>query len=106
MLDLFRYGVLPRSMHLIMLGLGWLAALYWLYFTIIHKELLQRLLKGETHLLDALVGFPLILALAVVVYAIVFWLLKVVVILIAPHRLTMPKEEGEHEFDPSDPDVK
>ncbi|WFE68448.1 hypothetical protein P8S54_09590 [Thiomicrospira sp. R3] len=105
MLELFRYGQLPKLAHRGLLFASLAAALYWLYFSIVKMELLPRLLAGETLILDAIVGFPLVLALAIVVYAIVYWAIKIVMIIAYPHWLTLPpghNDPDEVAFDPAD----
>lgn len=105
MLELFRYGKLPKLAHLGLVVASLAASFYWLYFAVIKMELLPRLLAGETLILDAVVGFPLILSLAIVVYAIVYWSVKIVMIVAYPHWLTLPaghNDPDEVEFDPVD----
>lgn len=104
MLDLFRYAHPSKKLHLTMVLASSSAALTWLYYTIVNQQLLPRMLKGETELLDALIGFPLVLALSIVIYAIVYWSIKWLIIFIAPQKLTLPPEEDEVEFDPSSQD--
>lgn len=101
MFDLFRYAHPSKKLHQIMVLVSAAAALLWLYYTIIAQQLLPRMIKGETELLDALIGFPLVIALAIVIYAIVYWSIKWLIIFIAPQKLTLPPEEHEEEFDPS-----
>ncbi|WP_156018276.1 hypothetical protein [Thiomicrospira pelophila] len=101
MLDLFRYAHPSKRLHQIMVLISSAASVIWLYYTIIAQQLLPRMIKGETELLDALIGFPLVLALAIVIYAIVYWSIKWFIIFVAPQKLTLPPEEHEVEFDPS-----
>jgi hypothetical protein len=105
LMELFRYGHLPARVHYFLLALGAAAAFYWLHFAVIKMALLPRLMAGETLLLDAIVGFPLVLAMAIVVYGIVFWFIKLVLIMLYPHWLTLPPDhyaDGDS-FDPADP---
>ncbi len=103
MLSLFRYGSPPVWYQRTMLGCGLAAVAVWLYFTVIHMQLIQRMREGQTDLFDALIGFPLVLALTVVIYASVLWLLKWGLIFVAPHTLTMPVDELSHfELDAND----
>ncbi|MBE0493357.1 MAG: hypothetical protein IBX48_03360 [Thiomicrospira sp.] len=104
MLDLFRYAHPSKKLHQIMVLISAIAALMWLYYTVVAQQLLPRMIKGETELLDSLIGFPLILALAIVIYAIVYWSIKWLIIFIAPQKLSLPPEEDEVEFDPSTQD--
>lgn len=102
MLDLFRYAHPPKKTQRLMVLVSSIAALFWLYFSIIQQQLLQRMLEGKAQILDALIGFPLVIALAIVIYATVYWFIKWIIILLAPQTLTLPPEEDEVEFDPSD----
>lgn len=104
MLDLFRYAHPSKKLHQIMVLISAFAALMWLYYTVVAQQLLPRMIKGETELLDSLIGFPLILALAIVIYAIVYWSIKWLIIFISPQKLSLPPEEDEVEFDPSTQD--
>jgi hypothetical protein len=111
LMALFRYGRLPRLVHQLLLATSFLAAAYWLYFAVVKMQLLPRFLEGEALILDAVVGFPLVLALAIVVYAIVFWIVKIILIILYPSWLSLPREyyddlEQDY-FDPADePDDK
>lgn len=108
MLDHFRYGQLPKPIHRLMVAIGLFAGVSWLYFSIIEKQLIERLISGQAELLDALIGFPLVLALAVVVYAIIVWAIKLLIILIAPHWIELPAEDeldSAHHSD-SDKDIR
>lgn len=104
LMELFRYGQLPVKVHYFLLALGAAAASYWLYFAVVKMELLARLMAGETLILDAIVGFPLVLAMAIVFYGIVFWFIKLVLIILYPHWLTLPPDHyGDgHSFDPAE----
>lgn len=97
MLEYFRYGQLPKSINQIMTALGLSAAIIWLYYSIVEKRLMDRLLTGQAELLDALIGFPLVLALAIVIYATVVWSIKLSIIFIAPKLITLPPQD-ELEF--------
>lgn len=103
LLELFRYGQLPKWAHRGLLLASLMAASYWLYFSIVKMELLPRLLAGETLILDAIVGFPLVLALAIVVYAVVYWATKIVFIILSPHWLTLPPDHHDPELTTFDP---
>ncbi|WP_044406202.1 hypothetical protein [Thiomicrospira microaerophila] len=107
LMALFRYGKLPKITHQLLLAASLIAASYWLYFAIVKMQLLPRFLAGEALILDAVVGFPLVLALAIVVYAVVFWLVKLMVIIFYPSWLTLPSDyyddADESYFDPTEP---
>lgn len=103
MFDLFRYAQPIKWLHQLMSFVSLLAAVLWLYFSVIHKQLMQRMIDGQAELLDALIGFPLVLALAIVIYASVYWFIKWLLIMFWPQSLTLPPETEEH-FDPSQDD--
>ncbi|MBF6056894.1 MULTISPECIES: hypothetical protein [Thiomicrorhabdus] len=63
------------------------AVVVWLYFTFVEKSLISRLFEGQALLIDLLLGLPLVLALAVVIYASVFWTLKLILVLAFPQFL-------------------
>jgi hypothetical protein len=103
MLALFRYGSPPVWYQRMMWVCGLVAVAMWLYFTVIHMQLIDRMREGQTDLFDALIGFPLVLALTVVIYASVLWVLKWALIFVAPHVLTMPPDDSSHfELDAND----
>jgi hypothetical protein len=71
---------------------AWASALSWLYFTLISQAFIQRIFTGQTSLLDLILGLPLILSLAVVIYAMAYWVAKLVVIFWKPHWLAFPDD--------------
>jgi hypothetical protein len=87
MLCLFRNSVLQPSVNRIGVLLSWLAVLAWLYFSFVEKELWFKLLAGDAILVDLLLGIPLVLMLAVVVYATVYWFFKLIIIALFPQAV-------------------
>lgn len=89
-LQVFRYGKLPSKLDKITVFSGLLLAGFWLYFALIRKEFVLRVFTGQTVLLDLLIGLPIVLAFAIMVYAIVIWSVKILVMIAAPKLITMP----------------
>lgn len=106
MLERFRYAKPGPLLHKLMSGVAWIAALYWLYFTLITHAFIARLIKGETALLDLILGLPLILSLSVVIYAMTYWLVKLLIIFWKPYWLAFPEDHyDEHWPDPNAPNA-
>jgi len=66
---------------------------YWLYFTLVEKSFLDNFIKGQTLFIDLLLGLPIVLLFAIIIYAMIYWTLKVATILVAPYLL----EENKYE---------
>ncbi|WP_319379645.1 hypothetical protein [Thiomicrorhabdus sp.] len=79
------------------LSLG--AVILWLYFTFIEKSLVSKVFEGQALLIDLLFGLPLVLALAVVIYASVFWSLKLVLVIAFPQFLEQVEVVYEEDED-------
>lgn len=71
-----------------------LSVFAWLYFAFVEKSLLSKLLEGKALIVDLVFGLPLVLAMAIVVYAMVYWSLKLLVIFLLPQAIV-----------PNDPDT-
>lgn len=105
MLERFRYAKPGPLLHKLMSIVAWAAAVGWLYFTLISQAFIQRIVTGQTDLLDLILGLPLILSLAVVIYAMAYWATKIVVIVWKPHWLAFPDDHyDEYWPDPNAPD--
>ena len=63
------------------------AVCYWLYFAFFEKALLSKLLSGQAMIIDLVFGLPLVLAMAIVIYALVYWSIKVSLILFFPNGI-------------------
>ncbi len=86
----------------------WLASLsgtgYWLYFAFIEKAFLQKVFAGQALFVDLLLGLPVVLVFALVVYAMIFWGLKVLIILFWSDKIIqLPSDASElsDELDPT-----
>lgn len=88
MLCLFRNTKIDPRFNKYVVLLSLLSVVFWLYFTFIEKALLQKLFAGQALIVDLVFGLPLVLALAVVIYATVYWTFKVVIILLLPQLVT------------------
>lgn len=78
----------------------WLASLggtgYWLYFAFIEKAFLQKVFAGQALFVDLLLGLPVVLVFALVVYAMIFWGLKVLIILFWSDKIIqLPSDASE-----------
>lgn len=100
MFCLFKNSHVRPGLNRFLILVSWVGALSWLYFAFYEKELLVKLLAGETILVDLLLGVPLVLMLAVVVYATLYWFLKLLVVYFLPHAL-IPAERPETYSDES-----
>lgn len=95
MLCLFRNTKIHPSINLYAVLISLFAVIAWLYFTFIEKELFNKLFQGQALIVDLVFGLPLVLALAVVVYATVYWMLKLLIILLLPKAIMhIDSEEG------------
>ncbi len=92
---LFLYGTLTPGLRKISEIAGAISVISWLYFTFIYKRFIVRFLEGSLTLVDLLVGLPLVIALAVVIYATVVWLIKWLVILFSPQHVVPPRDDDD-----------
>lgn len=95
MLCLFKNSHVHPSLNRYLMLISWLAVAAWLYFAFIEKALWSKLFSGEAILVDLLLGLPLVLMLAVVVYATLYWLLKLLVVVFLPQAII--PAESEHD---------
>jgi len=96
MLCLFRNTKIHPSLNKYAILLSLTAVLGWLYFTFIEKSLLKKLFEGQALIVDLVFGLPLVLALAIVVYATVYWLLKLLVIVLLPQAIVHIEPDDVH----------
>ncbi len=94
MFCLFKNARLYPRVNFYLIAAGWVGVLFWLEFTFIEKELVFKLIKGEAILVDLVFGLPLVLMLAVVIYATIYWFLKLIVVYVFPSAI-MPASEYE-----------
>ena len=87
MLCLFRNTKIHPRLNKYAILVSLIAVLGWLYFTFIEKNLLQKLFECQALIVDLVFGLPLVLALAIVVYATVYWVLKLLVIVLLPQAI-------------------
>ncbi len=91
-LSMFLYGQLHPKLHFWVNLSGFATAGAWLFYALVVKDFIGRFLAGNLQFLDILVGLPLVIALAPVLYALVYWSVKWLVILIAPHLIRLPEQ--------------
>lgn len=100
MLCLFRNSQIHPRLDPAAVALSWAATLYWLYFAFIEKALLGKIQSGEAIIVDLVFGLPLVLAFAVMIYATIYWSLKLLLVLLWPaglvdkSSLVDPKEDA------------
>lgn len=103
MFCLFKNSRLSLPFHLLASLLSWSSVLYWLYFSFINKSFLENVFSGKALFVDLLFGLPIVLIFAIVIYAFIYWSLKVLVILFLPHTLIEVQSNNtlSDELDPS-----
>lgn len=104
MFCLFKNSKIAYPLNWIVLLSSLAGVAYWLHFAFIEKEFLKTVFAGQALFVDLLLGIPVVLIFAVVVYAMIFWLLKVLIILFLPQmivQLDAPQAELSDELDPS-----
>jgi len=92
MFCLFKNSHLYPKVNFYIIAAAWIGVLFWLNFTFLEKELVFKVMSGEAILVDLLFGLPLVLMLAVVVYATIYWFLKLVIVYLFPQAI-MPASE-------------
>ncbi|MDG6772918.1 hypothetical protein QCB45_01105 [Thiomicrorhabdus sp. ZW0627] len=93
MFCLFKNSHIHPALNRYVVLLSWLGVVAWLYFAFIEKELVLKLFKGHAVMVDLLLGIPLVLMLAVVVYATIYWLFKLLIIYLLPHAVIPANQE-------------
>lgn len=106
MFCLFKNSHLTPKVNFFVAAISWIAALAWLNFTFIEKELVLKVIAGEAILLDLLLGIPLVLMLAVVVYATVFWFIKLIIVYLFPRAIAPASEYDSQSELLEDPDLE
>jgi len=96
MLCLFRNTKIHPRLNKYAILVSLIAVLGWLYFTFIEKSLLKKLFEGQALIVDLVFGLPLVLALAIVVYATVYWVLKLLVIVLLPQAIVHIESDDVH----------
>jgi len=100
MFCLFKNSHLYPKVNFYLIAAGWVGVIAWLEFTFIQKDLVFKVLQGEAIMVDLLFGLPLVLMLAVVIYATIYWFLKLIVVYAFPQAI-MPASE----YDDSMPEI-
>lgn len=102
MFCLFRNSKIAYPLNLWVLIISIAPVLYWLYFALVQKDFLHNFVSGKSLFVDLLLGLPVVLIFAIVIYAMVFWVLKLIVILLWPGQIVplKPLSEQDAELDP------
>lgn len=95
MFSLFRRSRLVPGLHKLTVLVAWLMVAYWLKFTFVDKAFLDTLFSGSALFVDLLLGLPVVLIFAVVLYALVYWLVKMVTLLLFPNWVVIDDEPLE-----------
>ncbi len=96
MFCLFRNSRFIYPLNYFVLILSLAPVIYWLYFTLIKKSFIDNFFSGQSLFVDLLFGLPIVLLFAIIIYAMIYWTLKVITILLAPYLLeqnTYPEEQ-------------
>lgn len=97
MFCLFKNSRLNPLLNLISLLLSWGAVAYWAHFAFIEKSFLENVFSGQAFFIDLLFGLPIVLIFAIVIYAMVSWTFKLLVILLYPAGVTQIATETSEE---------
>lgn len=100
MFCLFKNSHIHPRINLYVVLVSLLSVVAWLYFAFIEKELMTKLFEGQAIMVDLLLGIPLVLMLAVVVYATVYWFFKLLIVYLLPQAI-VPAQQ----FDTLDDEV-
>ncbi len=95
MFCLFRNSHIHPSLNRYVILLSLSGVIGWLYFTIIEKSLVNMVMSGDALIVDLVFGLPLVLMMAVVVYATIYWTCKILIIIALP-KFIMPTEPEEN----------
>lgn len=104
MFCLFKNSRIAFPFNYLVLGISLFGVGYWLHFAFIEKAFLETVFSGQALFVDLLLGLPVVLIFALVVYALIFWGLKVVMILLTPQwivQLDVPSSELSDQLDPA-----
>ncbi|WP_051347227.1 hypothetical protein [Thiomicrorhabdus chilensis] len=94
MFCLFKNSHIHPRINLYVVLVSLLSVVAWLYFAFIEKELVTKLFEGQAIMVDLLLGIPLVLMLAVVVYATVYWFFKLLIVYFLPQAI-VPAQQFE-----------
>lgn len=87
MFCLFRNSHIHPSLNRYVILLSLFGVIGWLYFTLIEKSLVNMVVSGEALIVDLVFGLPLVLMMAVVVYATIYWTCKILIIIALPQLI-------------------
>lgn len=92
MFCLFKNTHIHPKINPYVIALSLLGVVLWLHFTFVEKAFLQKIMAGEAVIVDLVFGLPLVLSLAVVVYALIYWSIKVLLIYLWPQAMVQLQE--------------
>lgn len=102
MFCLFRNTRFVYPLNYLAFILSIMPVIYWLYFALIEKSFLNNFISGQTLFVDLLLGLPVVLLFAIIIYAMIYWVFKIIIILLAPYLLEENKCETDSDtFDPA-----
>ncbi|KUJ72142.1 hypothetical protein [Thiomicrospira sp. WB1] len=95
MFCLFRNSRILSPWHIGVLLVSLSGVVYWLHFAFIQKAFWQTVLSGQALFVDLLLGLPVVLIFAVVIYAMIYWVLKLLLIFLWPQAIEMLPDSAE-----------
>lgn len=95
MFCLFRNSHIHPSLNRYIILLSLFGVIGWLYFTMIEKSLVNMLMSGDALIVDLVLGLPLVLMMAVVVYATIYWTCKILLIMLLPQFIVPAEPESD-----------
>ena len=87
MLCLFRNSHIHPRLDPVAIALSWAGTLFWLHFAFVEKDFWHKIQTGNALIIDLVFGLPLVFAFAVMVYASIYWSLKLLLVLFLPAGL-------------------
>ncbi len=93
MFCLFRNSHIHPSLNRYVILLSLFGVIGWLYFSIIEKSLVGKVMSGEALIVDLVFGLPLVLMMGVVIYATIYWTCKILIIIALPQAIVPAEPE-------------
>lgn len=96
----FRQSKLQFPINWVVAIISLLPVLVWLHFAFVQKGFLSQFVAGQTLLVDLFLGLPVVLVFAIVIYAMMAWSLKLLIMLFMPQwilPIACDDEENEDE---------
>lgn len=87
MFCLFKNSRIAYPYNYLVLLMSLAGVAYWFYFAFIEKAFLETVFSGDALIVDLLLGLPVVLIFGLVIYALIYWGLKVVFILLMPQLI-------------------